>query len=126
MRAITGNEGGVRYTVLVTGDAGGGTVIIPGSNGSASAPQDFASTVFVGRARKDIGHSFIGALADGSARPGRRRAQWRRSGPTSSGARRKRDVVTGQWLFSETRTPNRPEQADEWNGQAFTGGALQT
>lgn len=122
---ITGNEGGVRYTVVATGDAGGGTVIIPGSNGSASAPQDFASTVFVGRAKKDIGRSFIGALL--TNRENRDDAahnsvlgpdfEWRPNGA---------DVITGQWLFSETRTPNRPEQADEWNGQAFTGGALQT
>ena len=37
---ITGKQAGLRYTALVAHDAGGGTVIIPGSNGSSSAPQD--------------------------------------------------------------------------------------
>src|SRR4029077_8269839 len=51
----TGKIGGGNYTALVDEDAGGGRLVIPGSNASSFAPQDFHSTVFVGRARKDIG-----------------------------------------------------------------------
>ena len=40
--------------------------------------------------------------------------QWRPSGS---------DVITGQALYSETRTPNRPDLADEWTGQAFASHA---
>jgi len=122
---ITGEEKGVRYTVLTTGDAGGGTVIIPGSNGSDSAPQDFASTVFVGRAKKDIGRSFIGALLADRENPDDD-AHNRVVGPDFEWRPNDADVITGQWLFSDTRTPNRPDDAAEWTGDAFTGGALQT
>src|SRR3954469_13393476 len=59
---ITGSRAGLRYTALVTRDAGGGTAIIPGPYDSSSAPQDFASTVFVGRVKKGLGRSFIGGL----------------------------------------------------------------
>jgi hypothetical protein len=121
---ITGKEAGIRYTALVTEDAGGGSVILPGPNDSSTASQNFASTVFVGRAKRDIGLSFVGALVtdreatDGSAhnRVAGPDFQWR---PAAS------DVVTGQWLLSETRTPDRPELADEWNGQPLRGSAFQ-
>jgi len=122
---ITRKEGGVRYTALVTEDAGGGSAILPGPNDSSTASQDFASRVFVGRAKRDIGLSFVGALVtdreavDGNAhnRVAGPDFQWRPSGS---------DVVTGQWLFSETRTPDRPDLASEWNGQQLHGGAFQT
>ena len=32
-------------------------------------------------------------------------------------------MVAGQYLFTDTRTPNRQADADEWNGQSFTGTA---
>ena len=41
---MTGQERGVRYTVLVADDKGGGSVILPGPNGSDLATQDFGST----------------------------------------------------------------------------------
>ena len=122
---ITGKAGGVRYTALVAEDAGGGTVILPGANGSSFAPQDFSSTVFVGRAKRDIGRSFIGAiLADREATSVD--AHNRVLGPDFEWRPTAADVVTGEWLFSDTRTPDTPDVADEWNGQALTGGALQT
>ena len=58
----TGKDGGIRFTALVSEDEGGGSTIIPGANGSSFAAQDFGSTVFLGRAKKDMGLSFIGAL----------------------------------------------------------------
>jgi hypothetical protein len=122
---VTGKEGGIRYTALVTEDAGGGSAILPGPNDSSTASQDFASRLFVGRAKRDIGLSFVGALvtdretvdAGAHNRVAGPDFQWRPSGA---------DVVTGQWLFSETRTPNRPDLAGEWDGQHLNGGAFQT
>ena len=59
---ITGKAAGVRYTALVVEDDGGGSVVLPGAHGSSLASQDFASTVFVARAKRDIGRSFISML----------------------------------------------------------------
>jgi hypothetical protein len=121
---VTGKEAGIRYTALVTEDAGGGSAILPGPTDSSTASQDFASRVFVGRAKRDIGLSFVGAVVtdreavDGGAhnRVVGPDFQWR---PSST------DVVTGQWLFSTTRTPDKPELAAEWNGQQLNGSAFQ-
>jgi hypothetical protein len=123
---ITGKEAGIRYTALVAEDAGGGSAILPGPNGSSQAEQDFGSTVFLARAKRDIGLSFVSVLvADRENRPdggGHSRVvgpdfQWRLSTA---------DVVTGQLLFSETRTPNQPHLSDQWNGQRVSGRAAQT
>jgi len=122
---VTGKEGGIRYTALVTQDEGGGSAILPGPNSSSSANQDFASTVFVGRAKRDIGLSFVGAMItdrEGTDGTYHNRVfgpdfQWR---PSAS------DVVTGQWLYSDSRSPDRPDLAAEWTGQGLTGNAFQT
>jgi len=118
---VTGKEGGIRYTALVTRDAGGGTVVIPGSNESTTADQPSPSTVFIGRAKKEMGLSFIGALmTDREATDGSHNRvvgpdfQWRPSGS---------DVVTGQWLYSDSQAPNRPDLADAWTGQQLSGSA---
>ncbi|MGH9412021.1 MAG: DUF5916 domain-containing protein [Vicinamibacterales bacterium] len=122
---VTGRDGGVRYTALVAEDAGGGTVVLPGSNGSSSAPQDFSSTVFVGRAKKELGRSFVGALMTDRETTDVA-AQNRVAGPDFEWRPNSADVVTGQWLLSDTRTPNRPDLAEEWDGGTMTGSALQT
>jgi hypothetical protein len=78
--------------------------------------------VFVGRAKRYIGLSFLGLLVtDRHAHNGPDHNtlagpdfQWRPSGT---------DVVSGQWLFASTRTPNRPDLADDWTGRAVSGGA---
>src|SRR5262249_5654768 len=119
---VTGKEAGVRYTVLVADDAGGGRVIIPGANDSTTADQDFGSTVLVARAKRDIGLSFVGVLVTaGEAHAGASHNrvvgpdfQWRPSGG---------DVVSGQWIVSDSRTPDRPDLADEWTGQELKGQA---
>jgi hypothetical protein len=121
---VTGKDTGIRYTALVTEDAGGGSAILPGPTDSSTASQDFASRVLVARAKRDIGLSFVGALVtdreavDGGAhnRVAGPDFQWR---PSSA------DVITGQWLFSTTRAPDRPDLAREWNGQQLNGSALQ-
>jgi len=121
----TGKEKGVRYTVLVADDAGGGSAILPGANDSSFAAQDFGSTVFIARAKRDLGLSSISVLVtdrenhdgEGHSRLIGPDFQWRPSGS---------DVVSGQVLFSESRTPNRPEVTDQWRGQSLSGGALMT
>jgi Domain of unknown function (DUF5916)/Carbohydrate family 9 binding domain-like len=120
---VTGKQGGVRYTVLVADDEGGGSAIVPGPNESSFADQDFGSTVFVARAKRDFGLSFVSVLAtDRENRNGEGHSrlvgpdfQWR---PSSA------DVVTGQLLYSESQTPNRPSVADEWDGRSLSGGAV--
>jgi hypothetical protein len=101
MRA-TGQVGTTVYTALLTHDDGGGSVIIPGPNGSDFADQDYESTVAIGRVRHDIGQSFISALVTdrevqgvGYNRVLGPDFQWR---PTPS------DTMTGQILFSDTLT----------------------
>ncbi len=126
---ITGKEAGFRYTVLVADDKGGGSVILPGSNGSDLATEDFGSTDVVARVKREIGLSFVGMLftdreaqgevGSGGGGDAHNRVigpdfQWRKSGA---------DSVTGQFLYSATRTPNRPDLADEWNGQQLSGHA---
>lgn len=118
----TGKSGNTAYTALVADDRGGGSVILPGPDGSDFAAQDFASRVGVARVRHDIGRSFVSfLLADreitggGSNRVFGPDFQWR---PNDS------DKVTGQVLFSLTETPNRPDLAPEWDGRNISGGGL--
>ena len=121
---MTGQERGVRYTVLVADDKGGGSVILPGPNGSDLATQDFGSLDVIARVKKEIGLSFLGMLftsrdALGSATDASNRVigpdfQWRPSGT---------DFVSGQYVYSTTLTPDRTDLADEWNGQHLSGHA---
>ena len=115
---VTGKEAGIRYTALVADDGGGGSVILPGPNTSSLAAQDFGSTVFVARAKRDIGLSFVSVLV--TDREGHdTRSHNRVLGPDFTWRPSGRDAVAGQWLFSETRTPDRPALASEWTGQSF-------
>ena len=45
------------------------------------------------------------------------------AGPDFQWRRGEGDTVTGQYLMSWSRTPDRPDLADEWNGQALRGHA---
>lgn len=116
----TGKVAGFRYTAVVAEDDGGGSVVIPGATNSSLAPDDFGSTVFIGRAKKDIGLSFISVLAtdrenhdgNGYNRVAGPDFQWRPSG---------HNAFNGQLLFSDTQTPNHPDLAAEWNGQSLSG-----
>jgi Domain of unknown function (DUF5916) len=115
----TGKAGACSYTALAADDRGGGSVIIPGPNGSELADQDFRSFVAIGRLRRDFGKSFVSLLAtdreiDG---PGYNRVvgpdfQWRHGDG---------DTVTGQYLMSWSRTPDRPDLATEWDGRRLDG-----
>jgi hypothetical protein len=114
----TGKFGDLSYTALVANDAGGGSVILPGPNSSDLADQDFSAWVGIARLRRDFGPSFVSVLGTGRALEGGGHNalagpdfQWRRGD----------DTVTGQFLFSHTRTPVRPEVTAEWDGRHLRG-----
>jgi hypothetical protein len=119
---VTGKAAGLRYTVLVVNDTGGGSAVLPGPVNSTFASVDFGSTVMVARVKRDLGLSFLSVLAtdrENHAGNGHNRVagpdlQWR---PSSH------DVVSGQWLFSDTRTPNRSDLASAWTGVVVGGDA---
>jgi len=118
----TGKFGGTAYTGLVVEDRGGGSVILPGPNSSDLANQEFRSYVAIGRLRRDIGRSVISVLAtDREVRGG---GYNRVFGPDFQWRPNARDTVTGQVLFSRSRTPDRPELAAEWNGRRLDGHGL--
>src|SRR5262249_18420125 len=110
----TGRIAGSAYTVLVTGDRGGGLTIIPGALGSYFAPQDFKSTDAIGRVRHDFGQSFVGAVfTDREVRGG---GHNRVIGPDFVWRPNQSDAVTAEFLYSSTENPNRPELSRAWNG----------
>jgi hypothetical protein len=131
-RSITAPAGGVRttgrvgrtsFTALATRDKGDGLVILPGAEGSGAALQDFESDVGVFRARHDLGRSFVSLLATGrSIHGGGHNAvvgpdfQWRPGGS---------DAITGQALFSTSRTPERTDLAAEWDGRTLEDRAME-
>lgn len=119
----TGRLGQTAYTALLAEDRGGGSAILPGPNGSSFADQDFRSYVFMGRGRRDMGRSFVSLLAtdreidDGGFN--------RVIGPDFEWRPNDKDQITGQFLFSWTETPNRPDLADEWDGRKLSGHAAE-
>ncbi len=119
---LTGKAGRSSYTALLTQDRGGGLVVLPGAAASDFAPQDFRSWVGIGRVRHDLGGSFLGLVATGRQIEGGGHNwvggpdfQWRSAN----------DRVTGQFLWSDTRTPDRPDLAAEWDGRALSGHGLE-
>ena len=113
----TGRLGGTSLTALVTHDRGGGLVILPGPQGSGFALQDFESDVGIFRARRDLGPSFVSGLAtvrqiDGGGHN-------TVFGPDFQWRPNPKDNVQGQFVWSDTRTPNRPDLATEWDGRAL-------
>jgi hypothetical protein len=117
----TGKFGDNDYTAIVASDRGGGVTILPGANGSDFANQDFSSTVAIGRIRHNIGLSYISLL--GTFRESEGGAHNRVLGPDFQWRPNDKDTVTGELLFSDTKTPDRPDLADEWNGQTLNGHA---
>jgi hypothetical protein len=121
---VTGKAAGIRYTALIAEDDGGGSVVLPGALGSSFAAQDFASTVVIARGKRDVGRSFIGMLV--TDREDQNSASYNRViGPDFQWRPVATDTITGQWLVSDTRTPNRPDLAPEWTGQSMTSHAGQ-
>jgi hypothetical protein len=115
----TGKLRGTSWTALVTEDRGGGSVILPGPAGSDLAFQDFRSLDFVGRVRHDLGRSFVSFLATDKELEGG--GSNRVLGPDFRFSPSGSDSVTGQLLFSWSRTPVRPDLAGEWDGRKLSG-----
>ena len=100
--------------------------ILPGPNGSDLATQDFGSTGrSIARVKREIGLSFVGMLVHRAAKRWDRRPTPQprgRSGfPVAAVRHRRRDRASGS--TATTRTPDRPDLADEWNGQHLSGHA---
>ncbi len=114
---VTGKDGSSAYTLLVSEDRGGGLVILPGAYSSGFAPQDFRSFAAIGRLRRDFGQSFAGLLATDREISGG--GHNRVIGPDFQWRPNDRDQVTGQFLYSRTRTPDQP-----WDRRPLSGGAL--
>jgi hypothetical protein len=119
---ITGKGAGTAYTALVTQDRGGGTVILPGPVFSDAAPQDFKSTVALARVRQDLGASFAGLL--GTARVIQGGGYNYVFGPDTQWRPNQDDAITGQYLYSVSRQPDRPNETPEWHGQRLSGAAM--
>jgi hypothetical protein len=123
---LTGKDGNLRYTGLVARDGGGGLVILPGSNGSSAAPEDFTSMNAIGRVKEQIGRSFVGALVTDREITSTGGGYSRLAGPDFEWRPTTADVLTGQLLFSATQTPNHPDLDATWDGRQQSGTALQT
>ncbi len=117
----TGRAGGLAYTAMAVQDEGGGSVVIPRPNSSELIPQDFRSWAGIGRMRYDLGRSFAGVLA--TSREIEDGGHNRVVGPDFEWRLGEGDSVIGQLLMSWTRTPERPELSDEWDGRALQGHA---
>jgi hypothetical protein len=117
----TGKIGSSAYTVLVSQDRGGGSVIVPGPVASTVAPEDFQSTVGIARVRQDFGKSFVGLLYTGRNIEGGGGNHV--AGPDFVWRPNDRDQVTGQLLVSDTRNPNRPDLTPAWRGERYVAGA---
>jgi hypothetical protein len=112
----SGNVSGDSYTMLVAQDRGGGSVIIPSATGSTFASQDFGATDAIGRWRHDFtGTSFASFLFTDREYEGG--GHNRVLGPDFQWKPTDKDTFTGQFLVSQSRTPNRPDLATEWDGR---------
>src|SRR5262249_19776029 len=102
-------------------DRGGGSIIIPSPTGSSLADQEFDSTVAIGRVRHDFGKSFISFLFTDRENQGD--SHNRVFGPDFQW---KADhyAITGQFPFSASKTPNRTDLADEWDGRKLRSHAF--
>jgi Domain of unknown function (DUF5916)/Carbohydrate family 9 binding domain-like len=118
----TGRVAGTSYTLLAADDRGGGSVVLPGPTSSSLAPQDYRSLVGIGRLRRELGSSFVGALYTGREIDGG--GYNRVIGPDFQWRPGRVDVLAGQLLWSQTETPNRPDLAPEWDGSKLSGHAL--
>lgn len=121
MRA-TGRAAGTDYTVLTAADQGGGSIIIPGSESSEFAPQDFASTDSILRIRRGLGESYVGFLLTDRENQGG--SYNRVAGADLFWSLGSQDRITGQLLVSQSRTPDRPDLSSQWTGDKLSAAAL--
>lgn len=119
---VTGGTEKTKYTMLVGEDRGGGSVILPGPEGSNFADQDFKSLVGIGRVRHDFANAFVSFLMTG--REIEDGGSNYVAGPDFEWRPTPQHTLTGQLLYSWSETPVRPDLAEEWNGQKLEGHAL--
>ena len=115
----TGRFGSSSYTLLATQDRGGGSVIIPGPQSSTFVDQDFSSFANLGRIRHDFGRSFMSLLF--TDREAQENGYNRVLGPDFQWSPNDANRVTGQWLYSDSRTPDLPNLDPSWNGNRLSG-----
>jgi len=113
----TGRFGTTQYTVLATHDRGGGSVILPGPQGSSFAPQDFEDDVGIIRLKHDVGQSFFSLLGTAQQIDGGGHNYV--GGPDFQWRPRPTDSFIGQALWSQTETPNQPDLSPQWNGSTL-------
>jgi len=120
----TGKLDSTAYTLLVTEDRGGGSVIVPGPTESSFAPQAFGSLAAIGRLRHDLGGSFGGLLVTDRENDGAQGGGYNRVvGPDFLWRIGDRDKISGQLLLSDSRTPDLPELDPTWDGRRLTSHA---
>ncbi len=117
----TGKIDSTNYTVLVTQDRGGGSVIVPGPQASTFVDQDFSSIAGIGRVRKDFGRSYVSFL--GTDREVEGTGYNRVFGPDFQWAPNDGDQVKGQFLYSASQSPNLPQLFSGWTGGRVSGHA---
>ena len=118
---ITGRQGSTSYTALVASDKGGGLVILPGPNNSQFADEAFESVNMIARARRESGQSFASFLVtDREIDSG---GHNRVFGPDFQYRPNPNDWITGQALYSVSKTPDLPDLAAEWDGRDLAGHA---
>ena len=119
---LTGKQRGLGYTVLAAEDTGGGSLVVPGPDGSAVLPRDKSASVLIARAKYDFGGSFVGVVT--TDRENRHGGEYNRVvGPDFQWRFSTSDVVTGQWLLSATQSPDDPDVGAPWAGRAVTSHA---
>lgn len=97
----TGKSGNTAWTLLVTEDRGGGSIILPGPISSDLVTQQFDSLNVIGRARHEIGRSAIGVVLTARESDGEG-GHNRVLGPDFEWRPNDVDRVRGQFLFSDT------------------------
>src|SRR5262245_36519268 len=118
----TGQIGSTAYTALVGEDRGGGTVILPGPASSSSAPQDFHSFFGIARFQHALpGRSFASLLVTDREIQGG--GYNRVLGPDFQWTPGVQDQVLGQFLYSSTENPNRPDLSREFTGNTLSSHA---
>jgi len=117
----TGKIDSTNYTMLVTEDRGGGSVIVPGPQSSTFVDQDFSSIAGIGRVRKDFGRSYVSFLATDREVEGT--GYNRVFGPDFQWSPDDSNQIRGQFLYSASQNPNRPDLFSGWNGERVSGHA---
>jgi uncharacterized protein DUF5916 len=107
---LTGRPGDSAYTVLVTQDQGGGSLILPGPVFSRLAPQPKDETVVLARFRQTFSKATMGVIATGREADD---GQYNRmAGADVQWFPSVHDRATGQLLWSSTRDLGSDEKAD--------------